>query len=241
MANQFYIHERIPNSPYLNQNFYIVFSFPGVATFTNAFSSLGSVIAPIAASGGSFIAFYAAGTVPVGTYAIYAYMVKGATGTFVNDKSITIQDSEIAEPVTTIYSLIKNNLGGTYASTLVSTGWYNRTKTIPQVTVTTARRTDESFNLNDTFRRHEETIYVDTWIAGREKGASLFGSTSLKRQRKLLDDEVKRIINANRKAPSSKIRHVQFVDSQPLDEVEDERKVFRTRHTLRVKWDESIS
>src|SRR3990170_3568129 len=122
MANQFYTHARVPNSPYLNQNFYVDFSFPGVATLTGAYCSVASVISPISASGASYIAFYTAGSVPVGTYAIYAYMVKGATGTFVNDVSITIQDSEIAEPVTTVYSLIRNNLAATYASTLVSTG-----------------------------------------------------------------------------------------------------------------------
>ena len=240
MANQFYRHEIVPTSPFLNQNFYLVWSFPGLATFTAAFASVASVVSPILASGASYISFYTAGSVPVGTFNISAYMVKGATGTFYTGTNIIIQDSEIAEHVATVYSIIKNNLGGTYASTLVTTGWYNRQLTRPQITVTSNTRTDDTWNLSDTFRRHEETVYVDTWVTSRQLGASMFGSTSLKRQRKLLDDEVKRIVNANRKAPSAKIRHMMIANSQPLDEVDDARKVFRTRHSLRLIWDETL-
>src|SRR5437870_9457342 len=123
MANQFYYREVVPASPFLNHYWYCVFAFPGLATFTAAFASVGSVISPIMASGASYIAFYTAGSVPVGTYNIYAAMVKGSTGTSLTGKSITIQDSEIADPAATIYALIKNNLGGSFASTLVTTGW----------------------------------------------------------------------------------------------------------------------
>jgi len=242
MSNQIYIHERIPASPKLNESFYVVFSTPGLATFTGGFATIASVVSPISATGASYAAFYTAGSVPVGSWNIMGFVVKGATGTFVTGTNITIQDSEIAEPVVTVYNLIKNNLAGTYASTLVSTGWYSSDATKPIITVTTARRTDETFNLNDTFRQHIETVYVDTWIAGtRDTGATLFGTSSRKRARRLLDDEVKRIINANRKAPSNKIRHLMIQDSQPLDEISDNRKVFRTRHTIRLKWDETIS
>ena len=234
-----YIRERVPNSPFLNEDFYCVFEI--TSTFTGAFCTIASVVAPIGLTGGSYAAVYPAGTVATGTYTIYGYVVKGSTGTFVNNKTIQIRNSEIADPVATVYSILKNNLGGTYSSTLVSTGWYNRTKTVPQITVTSARRTDETYNLNDTFRNHEEILYVDTWISGREAGASLFGTTSLKRQSTLLDDEVKRIINSQRKAPSTKLRHMQIRDSQPLDEVSDNRKVFRTRHAIRIGWDETIA
>src|SRR5438876_6460398 len=115
MGNQFYIHERVPNSPYLNQSFYVSFSFPGLATFTAAYCTVASVVSPILATGASYAAFYMAGSVPVGVWNISAHMVKGATGTFVTGTQISIQDSEIAEPVATIYSLIKNNLAATYA------------------------------------------------------------------------------------------------------------------------------
>ena len=56
-----------------------------------------------------------------------------------------------------------------------------------------------------------------------------------------MDNEVKRILNANRIAPSSKVRHMQIVRSQELNEIADNRKVFRTRHTVRLRWDETIS
>jgi len=236
----FNLVSRIPDSPFLNENWYLVWGTDG-ATFTGAFSSVGSVVAPIRASGASYISFYPAGSVATGTYAIYGFHVKGNTGTFTNSPSITIRNSDIAEPVATVYSIIKNNIGSTYATALVTTGWYDRTATRPQITVTSARRTDETFNLNDTFRLHEETVYVDTWVGTRDTGASLFGTTSKKRSRKLLDDEVKRIINANRKAPSAKLRHMQIVDAQPLDEVTDNRRMFRTRMTVRIAWDETVS
>ena len=236
MVNQFYVHERVPNSPFLNENFYVAFSFPGVASFTGAYCSIASVISPIGASGASFIAFYPAGTVATGTYTIYGYMVKGSTGTHVVGPTIKIRNSDIADPVTTIYSLIKNNLGGTYASTLVTTGWYDPTRTVPTATVTRGRWTDESANLYDTHREHEDTVNVDTWVPARA-----FGYGGQKATRNALDNEVKRIINANRKAPAAKIRHVQIVDSQELNEVSDNRKMFRTRHVLRIKWDETIS
>src|SRR2546430_1009566 len=134
------LSSKIPNSPLLNQNFYLVWNTNG-ATFTGAFSSVGSVISPIRASGGSYISFYPAGSVPPGTYAPYGFVVKGATGTFVIGSSITIQDSEIAEPVATIYALIKNNLGATFSSCLITTGWYDTNVSRPQVSVTRGRWT----------------------------------------------------------------------------------------------------
>ncbi len=241
MSNQIYIHERVPASPYLNQNAYIVISMPGLATFTGGYVSVASVISPIQASGASYVAFYTAGSIPVGTWDIKAFVVKGAMGTFTNGVNITIQDSEIAEPVATIYSLIKNNLGGSFASTLVTTGWYDTNVQRPQISVTRNRWTDMSGNLFDTFRQHEEEIYIDTWVSGRDTGTSQFGTTSIKRARKLLDDEVKRIVNANRKAPSSKLRWMILRGSQVRDEVTQQRKVMRTTHTLRLLWDETIS
>ena len=235
MANQFYVHERIPNSPFLNENFYVVFSFPGLASFTNAVCSVASVISPISASGASFIAFYPAGTVATGIYTIYGHMVKGSTGTHVVGPTIQIRNSDIADPVITVYSLIKNNIGSTYSSTAFSTGWYDPTRTVPVVTVTRGRWTDDTANLFDTFREHEDTVYVDTWVPNRAFGRGL------KSARNALDNEVKRIINANRKAPSAKIRHLQIVNSQELNEITDNRKMFRTRHSVRIKWDETVS
>src|SRR3990167_1469357 len=139
MANQFYVHERVPTSPFLNESFYIVYSFPGLATFTAAFASVASVIAPISATGASYAAFYQAGTVATGTYTIYGHMVKGSTGTHVVGPTIKIRNSDIADPVTTVYSLLKNNIGSTYSSTAFSTGWYEPTRTVPVVTVTRGR------------------------------------------------------------------------------------------------------
>ena len=225
---------RIPNSPFLNENFYLVWSRDG-ATFTGAFSSVGSVVSPIRASGASYISFYPAGTVATGTYAIYGFLVKGNTGTFTNSPSITIRNSDIADPVTTVYSILKNNVGATYSSTLFTTGWYDPQRTMPTVTVTRGRWTDDTANLFDTYREHEDTVYVDTWIPNR-----VFGQ-GLKAARNALDNEVKRIINANRKAPSAKMRHLQIVNSQELNEITDNRKMFRTRHTLRIDWQETVS
>ena len=225
---------RIPNSPFLNESFYLVWSRDG-ATFTGAFSSVGSVVSPIRASGASYISFYPAGTVATGTYAIYGFLVKGNTGTFTNSPSITIRNSDIADPVTTVYSILKNNVGATYSSTLFTTGWYDPQRTMPTVTVTRGRWTDDTANLFDTYREHEDTVYVDTWIPNR-----VFGQ-GLKAARNALDNEVKRIINANRKAPSAKMRHLQIVNSQELNEITDNRKMFRTRHTLRIDWQETVS
>ena len=42
---------RVPNSPFLNQPFYVVFAFGTLATVTGAFCSLGSVISPIRPTG----------------------------------------------------------------------------------------------------------------------------------------------------------------------------------------------
>ena len=225
---------RIPNSPFLNESFYLVWSRDG-ATFTGAFSSVGSVVSPIRASGASYISFYPAGSVATGTYAIYGFLVKGNTGTFTNSPSITIRNSDIADPVTTVYSILKNNVGATYSSTLFTTGWYDPQRTMPTVTVTRGRWTDDTANLFDTYREHEDTVYVDTWIPNR-----VFGQ-GLKAARNALDNEVKRIINANRKAPSAKMRHLQIVNSQELNEITDNRKMFRTRHTLRIDWQETVS
>src|SRR3990167_5569559 len=98
-----YIRERIPNSPFVNQNFYVVFEI--TSTFTGAFCSIGSTIAPIALTGGSYAAVYPSGTVATGTYAIYGFVVAGSTGSFVNDKNITIRNSEIADPAKTVYDI----------------------------------------------------------------------------------------------------------------------------------------
>ena len=225
---------RVPNSPFLNENFYLVWSRDG-ATFTGAFSSVGSVVSPIRASGASYISFYPAGTVATGTYAIYGFLVKGNTGTFTNSPSITIRNSDIADPVTTVYSILKNNVGTTYSSTLFTTGWYDPQRTMPTVTITRGRWTDDTANLFDTYREHEDTVYVDVWVPNR-----VFGR-GMKSARNALDNEVKRILNANRKAPSAKMRHLQIVNSQELNEITDNRKMFRTRHTLRIKWDETVS
>ena len=225
---------RIPNSPFLNENFYLVWSRDG-ATFTGAFSSVGSVVSPIRASGASYISFYPAGTVATGTYAIYGFLVKGNTGTFTNSPSITIKNSDIADPVTTVYSILKNNVGSTYSSTLFTTGWYDPQRTMPTVTVTRGRWTDDTANLFDTYREHEDTVYIDTWVPNR-----VFGQ-GLKSARNAIDNEVKRIINANRKAPSAKIRHWKITNSQELNEITDNRKMFRTRHTLRIDWQETVS
>ena len=229
---------RIPSSPFLNQNFYLVWSRDG-ATFTGSFSSVGSVVSPIRASGASYISFYPAGTVATGTYAIYGFLVKGNTGTFTNSPSITIRNSDIADPVTTIYSILKNNVGSTYSSTLFTTGWYDPQRTMPTVTVTRGRWTDDTANLFDTYREHEDTIYVDVWVL-HKKGSNEMGFASTKGRRNALDNEVKRILNANRKAPSAKMRHLQIVNSQELNEIADNRKMFRTRMTVRLKWDETI-
>ena len=230
----FNVISKVPNSPFLNENWYVVVSTDG-ATFTGAFCSVASVVSPIRASGASYIAFYPAGTVATGTYAIYGFLVKGNTGTFTNSPSITIRNSDIADPVTTIYSILKNNVGSTYSSTLFTTGWYDPQRTMPTVTVTRGRWTDDTANLFDTFREHEDTVYVDTWVPNR-----VFGQ-GLKAARNALDNEVKRILNANRKAPSAKIRHLQIVNSQELNEITDNRKMFRTRHSLRVLWQETVS
>lgn len=235
MANQFYVHERIPNSPFLNESFYIVFSFPGLATFTNAVCSVASVISPIAASGASYIAFYPAGTVATGIYTIYGHMVKASTGTHVVGPTIQIRNSDIADPAKILYDILKNNIGSTYSSTAFSTGWYSDSVRYPQVTVTRSRRSDDTMNLFDTFRAHEDTLHVDTWVSNRAF------AVGVKNARTLLDDEVKRIINSQRKAPSTKLRHMQITDSQDLSEIDDNRKMFRTRHSVRIKWDESIS
>ena len=235
MANQFYVRNRTPSSPFLNESWYVVFDFPGLATFTGAFASVASVIAPISATGASYAAFYQAGTVATGTYTIYGYLVKGSTGTHVVGPTIKIRNSDIADPVTTVYSLLKNNVGSTYASTLFTTGWYDPTRTVPTVTVTRGRWTDETGNLFDSFREHEDTVFVDTWVPNRAFGQGL------KAARNSLDNEVKRIINANRKSPSAKIHHMKIVNAQELNEISDSRKMFRTRHTLRVNWEESIA
>src|SRR3990167_9785666 len=235
----FNVISKVPNSPFLNENWYVVISTDG-ATFTGAFCSVASVVSPIRASGASYIAFYPAGTVATGTYAIYAFRVKGATGTFTNDHSVQIRNSDIADPVTTVYSLLKNNVGSTYSSTLFTTGWYDPQRTMPTITVTRGRWTDDTANLFDTYREHEDTIYVDTWVL-HKKGSNEMGFASTKGRRNALDNEVKRIINANRKAPSAKMRHLQIVNSQELNEIADNRKMFRTMHTLRIKWDETIA
>ena len=67
------------------------------------------------------------------------------------------------------------------------------------------------------------------------------GFASTKGRRNALDNEVKRILNANRKAPSAKMRHLQIVNSQELNEITDNKKMFRTRHTLRIDWQETVS
>jgi len=224
----------VPNSPRLNEDFYIVFGFAG-STFTGAFASIGSVVAPIKASGASFAAIYPAGSVATGTYSIYAFYATASDGSFANNKTIQIRNSDIAEPQKTIYTLIKDNLGSSYASTLVTTGWYSLDATPPQVTVTTLSRETRGKNLYDTWRDNEDRVYVDTWISARAFGVGM------KAARALLDGEIKRIVNANRKAYSTKWRHMEILRSEPLDEISDNRKFFRTRHTVRIRWDETLS
>ena len=228
------VAERVPNSPFLNESWYVVFGTGG-STFTAAFASVASVVAPIMATGASYAAIYPAGSVATGTYSIYGYIVKGSTGTHTVGPTIKIRNSEIADPAKTIYDILRNNVGSSYSSTLFSTGWYSDNARYPQVTVTRTSRTDMTGSLFDVFRDHEDTIYVDTWVSKRAFGAGQKNAWTL------LDDEVKRIINANRKAPSAKLRHMQITRSQDLSEIEDNRKVFRTRHSVRTRWDETLS
>lgn len=232
---------RVPNQPFLNQNFYVVFSF-NYSTFTGAFCSIASVVAPIKASGSSFVAIYPAGSVATGTWPLYAYAVKATTaGSYDSSKTIKIRNSEIADPAKTLYDTLRNNVGTTYASTNFSTGWYSATSSKPQVTVTRGGRTDETWNVGDTFRRHDETLYVDTWVPDNSPASAFFGATGYKNALTLLDDEVKRIINSTRFTQGTKLWHAQIVRSMPLDEVTDPRRIFRTRHTVRIIWGESIA
>ena len=226
---------RVPNSPYLNQDFYVVFSTSAISTFTAAFCTVASVVSQIVSSGGSFVSMYPAGSVATGTWTVKAYIVKGTAGSFHHTTTIQIRNSDIADPAKIVYDILRSNVGTSYASTAFSTGWYSHKVRYPQVTVTRDGWDDTTGNLADTMRRHEDRLFVDTWVSNRA-----FGS-GIKNARNLLDNEVKRILNANRIAPSSKIRHMQIVRSQELNEVADNRKVFRTRHTVRLRWDETIS
>ena len=228
----------VPASPYENQDFYVVFGFGATySTVTGAFCSIGSYIAPIKASGASYAAIFPGGSVPAGSYAIYGFAVSGSVGRFTNSRSITIQASEIADITVTVYNLIRNNIAATYSSTLVSTGWYSTSHVLPQITVTRAGGAHKSKNLSDTYKEHDEDIHIDSWVGSRAFGAGL------KRAKYLLDAEVKRIINANRKDPSTKVRHLELYKSDPMDEVErtDNRRIFRTRHTVIAHWVETVS
>jgi hypothetical protein len=84
-------------------------------------------------------------------------------------------------------------------------------------------------------RRHEERLAVDAWSTG-----TAFGQTSDKHTHTLLNDEVKRIINANRFEPSTKLKHMQIARTQYLPEIADNRRIHRTRHSLRILWSETI-
>ena len=137
---------------------------------------------------------------------------------------------------------MRNNVGSTYSSTVFSTQWYNAAVAYPQVTVGRGGWTTRSGNTGDTQRQHVVTLYVDTWItATRAPASSMFGATGYKHSLQLLDQEVKRIIDSQNKAPSSKLVHMMITNSVPLDEITDARKVFRTRHSVRVFWSETIA
>ena len=153
----------------------------------------------------------------------------------------TVVYSPTSDPTHILYYLLRQNVGATYASTLFSTGWYNSASNKPFVTVTRASRTDMSFGVGDTYRKYEDLINVDTWVPDNSPASAFFNASGYKNSLTLLDAEVKRIINAGRFTLGPDLWHVQIVRSVPLDEVEDARRIFRTRHTVRVLWGEDIS
>src|SRR3990167_5698599 len=226
---------RVPNSPFLNEPFYVAFSLGSTSSYTFAACSLASTMEQIVPSGASFIANFRAGSVATGTWPIKGYVVKGATGSFTHAGTIQIRNSEIAAPAKTVYDILKDNVGSSYAAIRFSTGWYSHTLDVPQVTVTREARSDETWNLGDTMRRHEESLAVDAWSTG-----TAFGQMSDKHTHTLLNDEVKRIINANRFEPSTKLKHMQIARTQYLPEITDNRRIHRTRHSLRILWSETI-
>ena len=225
---------RQPNSPFLNEAFYVVWGFGG-ATFTGAYTSIASTVEQVIPSGASYVSLYRAGSVATGTWTVKGYVVKGTDGTFSHSATIQIRNSEIADPAKTVYDILKDNVGSSYAAIRFSTGWYSHTLDVPQVTVTRDSRSDETWNLGDTMRRHEESLAVDAWSTG-----TAFGQTSDKHTHTLLNDEVKRIINANRFEPSTKLKHMQIARTQYLPEITDNRRIHRTRHSLRILWSETI-
>jgi len=231
----------VPYQPFLNQPFYTAWGIGSASSFTGAYCSIGSTISIIRASGSSFVAMYPAGTVATGTWTVKGYLVSGSTGTYSHSGSIKVRDSTIADPAKTLYDILRNNVGSTYSTTLFSTQWYNASSAKPQVTVARGGWTTAIGNAFDTQRRHAVTLHVDTWIGDRGPASPPFGATGFKHALQLLDAEVKRIIDANNKAPSAKLTHMMITNSVPLDEVEDARRIFRTRHTVRLFWEETIA
>ena len=156
-----------------------------------------------------------------------------------NDEHVYVPDED--DPAKVVYYRLKQDVGSTYSSTVFSTGWYSSSSTKPFVTVTRGPRREMTFNVGDTFRKYEETVYVDTWVPDNSPASAYFGATGYKHALTLLDWEVRRILNDARFTMGPRFWHTMVVNAAPLDEVEDNRRIFRTRFTVRILWGETIA
>jgi hypothetical protein len=147
---------------------------------------------------------------------------------------IDYESEERRDVVLMVLDQLRNNMRTSLASTTITTTWYNQDSSRPQVTVGQGPDTIDPLTIGDTARRHLSTVYVDTWIGSRAFGGGM------KRARYLLDDEVQNVIDTNRKDPESPYRWMHVTAALPLDEITDERRVFRTRHTVVVEWYEDL-
>jgi hypothetical protein len=149
--------------------------------------------------------------------------------------TFTVEDTNITDPSVTLYNIIKDNLAGDFTVCKVSTAWYNERFTEPQIVVGHIGTPDKVKTIHDTLREHKSIYYIDTWVTG-----TIGSDTSVKKSRYRLDNEIKRIIRANKDDPSEKIRRLRIEFSEPLDEITKEKKIFRTRHRVLVHWFENI-
>lgn len=141
---------------------------------------------------------------------------------------------ERRDVVLMVLDQLRNNIRASLASTTIVTTWYNQGSARPQITVGPGPEAPSPFTMGDGVRKYLSTVHVDTWIGSRAFGGGM------KRARYLLDDEVHNIINTNRKDPESPYRWMHVTGSLPLDEISDERRVFRTRHAVQVEWYEDL-
>lgn len=151
--------------------------------------------------------------------------------------------TQITDPKVTVRNLVKNNWNAANTQSVTptfSTGWYDKKKKLPILTVTTPRQfvrhrgTDGSGN--GVVQIRSGSVLADAWVdRGVVAGGSAVGTAGAKNLAYQMFQEVDRIVTANQNSVSDFL-HIEVGTSTELVETEESPAVYRRQAQIRYWW-----